>query len=237
MKLEGSFDTFPLRELVDMIVYSSVTGALNIAAPDEVGHLYFRESVLYHAACGASTGVDALAELLELRGAGFSFVSEVVCDVESLYGTVSTHMQAAEQLSARWRQIRAYVPNLDLVPHVIGPREATLRRASPAHVEALQAIDGRASLRELAARLGWAPIDTAEAITQLSLDGLVELRSQRHTPANQGPPAAAAPRGHGLFDRILAHAPARPAEVEAQHAAESPLRTPADELILRVLRS
>lgn len=238
MKLEGSLETFPLRELVDMVVYSSVSGVLNIYGSGESGHLYFRDSVLYHVERGPATGIDALAELLELSAASFSFVSEAFSEHESLHGTVSSHMQAAERLSSRWRQIRAYVPTLELIPQLIGPREAALRRASPAHAPVLEAIDGRANLRQIAAYLGWSTIDIAEAAAQASVDGLVELRSARHaTAAVGGEAAATAPRGEGLFDRILSRSPVRPADAERAHPLDPAQRPPPDDLILRLLRS
>lgn len=236
MKLEGSLDTFPLRELVDMVVYSSVTGVLNIYGSGDNGHLYFRDSVLYHVERGSATGVDALAELLELSNANFSFVSEIVSDERSLHGAVSTHMQVAERISTRWRQIRAYVPTLELIPYLIGAKEALIRRVSPAHISVLDAIDGRASLRQIAVYLGWSPIDTAEAAAEMSVDGIVELRSSRQASSQGGGLTEAAPRGEGLFDRILALTPARPLDHERPHQPEAAHRSPADDLILRVLR-
>lgn len=208
MKLEGTLDMFPLRELLDMIVYSSVTGVLNIYGPGDAGYLYFRESTLYHIERGQVQGIDALAELFELSNASFSFVSDAVSERESLYGTLSTHVQAAERAAARWRQVRPYVPSVDLIPQLLVPRESAARRVGPDNALVFAAIDGRASVRQIAATVGWATIDIAEAIGQLSLDGLVDLRSGRHQPAAHAPVEHPDPcrASEGLFDRILSRA-------------------------------
>lgn len=235
MKLEGSFDTFPLRELIDMVSYSSVTGALNIFGPGEQGQLYFRDGVLYHVVRGAARGVDALAELLELSQAQFTFVSDTALDEESLWGPLHHHLQSAERIATRWRQLRAYVPSLELVPLLTVARETALRRVGPAHHQILAAIDGQTTLRQIAASLGWAEIDVAEAAVQMTLDGLVDLRSQQ-APTPSPCPEASPEDAQGVFDRIRSRAgiaPQRPPEV-------APLRVPdprsPEDLILKLLR-
>lgn len=235
MKLEGSTDTFPLRELIDMAIYSSVTGVLNIYGPGEPGRLFFRESTLYHVERGPARGVDALAELLELDHASFSFVSDVASEEESLWGALSYHLQTAERSAERWRQIRAYVSSLDLTPHLLAPREALQRRANPAHHPVLAAIDGQTSLRQIAAGLAWAPVDVAEAAMQLSLDGMIELKYAQ-AAASQG--STPRPPGGGLFDRfMLMSAAGRSVEKEPARREADPLaRMPSEDTILQLLR-
>lgn len=236
MKLEGTLDTFPLRELVEMVVYSSVTGALNIYGPGESGRLYFRDGVLYHVERGAAKGVDALAELLELSTATFTFVSNITVEAESLWGSLAHHLQGADRLAARWRMIRPYVPHLNLIPTLLTPRETALRRVGPAHHPVLGAIDGQGSLRQIAAQLGWAEIDVAEAIVQMTVDGLVDLHSQRPS-GDAGPQPEPSHPGGGIFDRLRArgHGLQR-AGGEAEPARAADPHTP-EELILKLLRS
>jgi hypothetical protein len=229
VKLEGSLDTFSLRELIEMVVYSSVTGVLCIRALGGDGRLFFRESGLYHVEHGRSRGLEALAELLDLHEGSFSFLSDVVSDQESLYGSIAVHLQNAERIAARWRQIRPYVPSLDMVPQLLVAREAALRRAHPGQATTIGAVDGRASLRQIAAALGWSELDLAEAVAELSLDGIVELRPSRAVP--HGQPAAEHPR-EGFFDRLLA----RTAQPHDEHQPEAAPRLPAEELTLRLLR-
>jgi hypothetical protein len=250
VKLEGTLALFPLAELIETVVYSSVTGVLNIyGGTGAPGSLYFRDGVLYHVERDASEGITALAELFELSQANFAFVSDVTSERESLWGALSQHLQTAERLAARWRQLRAYVPNLDLIPLLLVTSEAALRRIGPAHHGVLKSIDGQSNLRQIAVGLGWAEIDVAEAIVQMSVDGLIELRSPR--PLAAAEPDAPAPRvGGGLFDRMRAQTPpkAQPRAAPQTTPITEPLPSEAlqsepldpraqDELILKLLRS
>lgn len=251
MKLEGTLALFPLGELIEMVVYSSVTGVLNIyGGAGAPGSLYFRDGVLYHVERDVSEGITALAELFELSQANFAFVSDVTSERESLWGALSQHLLTAERLAARWRQLRAYVPNLDLIPLLLVTSEAALRRIGPAHHAVFKAIDGQSNLRQITVGLGWAEIDVAEAIVQMSVDGLIELRSPRPSPAAEpAEPVASVPCGRGgLFDRMRAQTPPR---AQAAAAQTTPITQPLpsellqsepldpraqDELILKLLR-
>lgn len=86
MKLEGTLALFPLSELIAMVAYSSVTGALSIRGSSDPGILYFRDGRLYHARWGSMEGSSALTALLELRQAHFSFVSDITIESETLQG-------------------------------------------------------------------------------------------------------------------------------------------------------
>lgn len=239
MKLEGTIAIFPLAELIEMVIYSSVTGVLNIYGSGAPGALYFRDGVLYHVERAPAQGIAALAELLELSQAGFAFVSDVTSETETLWGVLSQHLQSAERLASRWRPLRAYVPNLELVPQLVVACEAAVRRIGPAHYAVLQAIDGQVSLRQMAEGLGWAEIDVAEAIVQMSVDGLIELRSARQQaaqPASSAPPSRAA---GGIFDRMLARGGAglQTSSEPEQFRPTPPEQRAQDDLILQMLRS
>lgn len=234
MRLEGSLETFPLRELIDMAVYSSITGAINIYTQGEQGRLYFRDGTLYHATRGPSQGIEALAELLEPTSGTFAVIADLTSEEESLCGALSHHLQTAERTASRWRMVRSYVPNLDLIPGLLVSHEAALRRVGPAYQPVLNAVDGKTSLRQIASALGWATIDVAEAIVQMTVDGLVELRAQRaSTPSPPPPEEPGAPRG--LFDRLRTRNP--PPQCQAPDPLiYSDTRSPED-LILKLLRS
>lgn len=252
MKLEGSLETFPLRELIEMVIYSSVTGVLNIFGAGEAGHLYFRDGTLYHAERGASTGAQGLSEVMELSQAHFAFVSDAETDEASLWGSLSQHLQTAERLVARWRQIRAYIPTLDLIPTLVVERDVALRRITPTHHTVLDVLDGQASLRDLALTLGWAEIDVSEVIAQFSVDGLVDLHPLQVKVVAADLPAELSLqplKGKGFFDRVLEQMPppkppANPAPAVAAATVsepEAPVTTPVDthgqeDLILKLLR-
>lgn len=228
MKLEGTFETIPLRDLIDMVTYSSVTGVLNIYVGQTVGHLYFRDGTLYHCDFCSTVGVDALAGMLEITQASFGFVADTTTEQESLWGDMSYHVQMAERLAYRWQGVRAAIPSFDLVPTLVVTLDAAIRRVGPTHQQVLDRIDGSHSLRSIATDLGWAEIDLAEAISQMVQDRLIEFRRGLPQPPAQN---IAAPRG-GLFDRLRS----RSGDNTRQSSVEQPSPS-SDELVLSMLRS
>ncbi len=201
VKLEGSLETIPLHELIEMVSYSSVTGALNIYATPVDGHLFFRDGTLYHCDSAGSIGYPALVRLFELNQAAFSFVSDITANDESIWGDVEGHVRAAQRLGGRWREIRPRVPSLAMIPVLSVSFEAALRRVGPFHHQVLDRIDGQHTLEEIIADLGWTEIDVAEVVAHMIQDRLVELHtepvSDTHTRS-----VAAEPRG-SLFGRLL----------------------------------
>ncbi|NNJ10759.1 DUF4388 domain-containing protein [Chloroflexales bacterium ZM16-3] len=228
MKLEGNINTIPLRELIEMISYSSVTGALNIYTASSAGHLYFRDGHLYHCDAGAVIGIDALASMFELSEARFSFVSDITSDQESLWGDLDYHMQTAERLAYRWKNIRSSITSLDLLPVLIVPLDTAMRRVGPSHHEVLEQVDGQHTIKAITEDLGWAEIDVAEAIAKMVHDALADLRGDAQEP--ELAPSSVA-RG-GLFNRLLS----RPGDAPRQPAVERPTLS-SEEMVLRVLRS
>ncbi|WP_129626851.1 DUF4388 domain-containing protein [Candidatus Oscillochloris fontis] len=199
MKLEGTLETIPLHELIEMISYSSVTGALNIYATPVDGHLYFRDGTLYHCDIAENIGHPALIKLFEVNQATFSFVSDITSNSESIWGDVDEHIRIAQSLAQRWHDIRPRVPSLALIPVLVVSFEAALRRVGPFHHQVLDRINGLHTLAEIIADLGWTEIDVAEVVAQMIQDRLVELRTE---PATETHPSTSGPRG-SLFGRLL----------------------------------
>lgn len=237
MKLHGTIETFPLRELIEMVIYSSVTGMLVILGPGKAGELFFRDGLLYHVKRGEGTGIDALAELFEFHQARFEFISGITSEQETLWGSLTGHLQYAERQAMRWRQIRAYVPDLKLIPTLLHPYEATLPQVGPAHYPVLNEIDGKKNLAEIAEDLGWARIDVAEALVQMNIDRLVDLCKPARVARTKRDEESVTSAKSGLFDRMLARATAthQPDVVPTNPIMREPQNQ--EEFILKVLRT
>lgn len=231
MKLEGTLQTFPLRELIDMIIYSSVTGVLNLYDAESIGHIYVRDGHLYHADQYGLRGVDALAAMLELPPTTrFTFVSDITIDEESIWGDAEFHLQSAERTAVRWRHVRPIVRNLGLVPKMLLAPEAALTRAGPSYQRLITLIDGRSSLHQIAEQIGWADLDVAEAAARLRQAGVLEFGEA--APVGEPVLVVDEPLRHsdgGLFSRLRARM-GRPAGAEAE-----PVR--GEELVFQILRS
>lgn len=236
MKLEGTVSIFPLRELIDMISYSSVTGVLNIYASQCSGHLYFRDGHLYHVDAGGIEGVKALGLIMEQADASFAFVSDPTIDRETLWGDHEPHVRQAERLAVRWQRIRPRIAHLGLIPALNVTLEQIEQRVNPAHMTLISTIDGQQSLADLAQHLGWAEIEVAEVVMNLLDEQLVRLsevpQAGNRMAATTRPDEPNNPQG-GLFDKFRRNVRQPLATAEPEAAQQPPL---GDELILRLLR-
>jgi Domain of unknown function (DUF4388) len=204
VKLEGTTDLFAVRELIEMVTYSTVTGALNIYSDSSSGSIYFRDGRMVHISYGALSGLDALTELFIQQSAYFTFVSDVRCEEETVWGDAHFLINSAELMAERWHTIRQHVPSLDLVPQLIAANVHAQLHLLPAQQILLQAIDGRSDLRELSKQLSWSPIDVCEVVVELMQVGILQL-GRKGGGSGPGPDqrSAAQQRGRpGLFERI-----------------------------------
>lgn len=208
MKLEGTTDLFGVRELIEMVTYSTVTGALNIYSDSTSGSIYFRDGRMVHISSGSMAGLDALTELFIQKGAYFTFVSDTRCEEETVWGDAHFIINSAEQMAARWHTIRLLVPSVDLVPQLAKPSSHAQSHLLSAQVILIQAIDGRFDLRELSKQLNWSLIDVCEVVSELVQVGVLQLGSKGSgNGPGPDPSSIAPPRARpGLFERIAGRA-------------------------------
>jgi len=116
MQLEGMLGQFSLRELIEMIVYSSVTGVLEMRVGDEVGQIFFRDGLPYHAAVNRQVGFDAACLMFEERETPFRFVAGGVASEETLWLDPWDLIERAEDQAKQWQRVRPRIPSLNWVP-------------------------------------------------------------------------------------------------------------------------
>ncbi len=234
MKLEGSLDMFPLRELIEMTLYSSVSGALNIFGSQQRGQIFFRDGHPYHATAGNTVGMGAVVTLFEQTGGTFAFVDDVLSDEETLLIDPLDMVEHAEHMADRWRRVRPHVPDLALVPFLICDPERARYSVSPHHWSIFTSIDNQRSIQQLIDLLNFEPIEVCEAVAQMCQDKLIELRDlrssamkpsrERRQQTDQSLPRSSAAKG-GILDRLLAQvATTAPAttDISAIASAQNP---------------
>ena len=236
MQLDGTLSKFPLRELIEMIVYSSVAGVLELRVGDEVGQLFFNDGRPYHAVVGETTGFDAVCRMFEVPDAMFRFIAGPVASEENLWVDPWEMIERAHRQAELWATVRPRIPNLAWIP--------ALRTASGAdhiHINettwpVLAAVDGRRSVAEIADDLGFAPLDVCVALVNLLDQSLITMMPARLAPlgARSLPSQANAESsrsGPGFLDRMLAQAQAEEQDVRPDLTDEPPQDQQADRYI------
>lgn len=211
MQLSGTLDIFPLRELIEMTVSSSVTGVLQVRVEDEIGQLFFEDGRPYHAVVGDCTGFDAVCRLFEEHDAMFRFIAGQVVANETLWLDPWEMIDRAEQQAQAWLRVRPRIPNLRCVPVLRSNVGAEHIHISENTWPMLAAVDGERSVEAIAQTLGMAPLDVCVALLSLLDQELITIKSPlpgllkpRPLPSEAKPDTAQS--GVGFFDRLLAEA-------------------------------
>jgi hypothetical protein len=217
VQLNGTLDRFPLRELIEMTVYSSVTGVLEVRVGDEIGRLFVHDGRPYHAAVGGCVGFEAVCLLFEEHNAMFRFVAGSRVAEETLWLDPWEMIERAAHQAELWLRVRPHIPSLTWVPTLRSVTDAEQIHISESVWPVLSAVDGQRNIEAIAATMSLAPLDVCVALISLLEQKLITIRQPR--PAlveprplpTQAPPDAPA-SGSGFFDRLLADAQAHEQE-------------------------
>jgi hypothetical protein len=204
VQLDGNLNKFPLRELIEMVVYSSVTGVLELRAGAEIGQIFFRDGQPYHAAAGERAGMDAITAMFEERDSPFRFVADREAEESTLWIDPWELIERGEAQAGQWVRVRTLIPNLECVPALRGNPATNQIHISETVWPVLAAVDGQRNVVEIAAYLNLVLLDTCVALADLTEQGLIEIRRTLAMPASTlfAPPGSARPQ----------NAPAQPSE-------------------------
>ena len=227
MQLNGTFDQFPPRELIEMIIYSSVTGVLEVRLDEEICQLFFYDGRPYHAAAGAETGLGAVCRLFELRGAMFRFIAGHTVAAETLWLDPLEIIERAEQQAVQWQHVRPHIPSVAWVPALRSNAGAEHIHINESTWPVLAAVDGQRSVAAIAENLGITPLDVCIALVSLLEQKLIAVKPPR--PGLLAPRAVLSPASpeapqqtNGFFDRVLAQAQAAEEERRPDLTEEEP---------------
>lgn len=208
MRIEGTLATFPLRELVEMVMYSSVTGVLEIHGNAGPGRLFFRDGRPYHAVCGQASGLEAMRELFLDCEAHFLFIADIIADTETLWMDPLEALDYCESRAKRLLQTRAVIPDLSLIPSII-PSATSQVSIDSDDWPLLSVIDGQRSVATIATDLSCDIVEVCESIQRMVERRQVRLSvhaapaSQAHLGSNNTHDEESSAQGRGLLERLL----------------------------------
>lgn len=214
MQLEGTLATFPLRELIEMVIYSSVTGVLEVQSGSDIGQIYFRDGRPYHAVAGEHSGIMAISAMFELQDAPFRFVSERVSVETTLWMDPWDMLEQALEQARQWQYVRRFIPSIEHVPHLIGTLAQSQVQIPETSWPVLAMIDGHRPITEISRQLNLVLLDTCLALAPMIEQKLVVIGPPRPIVAQATPNSslaadAAATEAGGFLERLLADAQAQ----------------------------
>ncbi|MEN9938608.1 MAG: hypothetical protein RLZZ387_5187 [Chloroflexota bacterium] len=205
MELEGTIGTFSLRELIEMIVYSSVAGVLEVGEGTSAGQLYFRDGLPYDAQAGGVSGLDAAALLFECEGLPFRFVAGSTSAHETLWMDPWELMDRCEERARVWAGLRPYIPGLDWVPVLRSIPAGDQVHISEVAWPVLSAVDGQRSVLGIGEYLSLSNVEVCQALVGLLRQRLIILQPPPEPPETPVSGAGEAAQGEGgFFERLIA---------------------------------
>lgn len=207
MQLEGSLAQFPLRELIEMAVYSSVSGVLEVQVGPDTGRIFFRDGLPQHAELSGLHGVDAIGRMFAERNAPFRFVADSKPVTPTLWMDPWEIIELAEHQAQTWSTVRDYVPVPQMIPMLRTPGSTAASLASEELRPLLAAIDGKRTILEIARDLAIAPIDVCVGIASLVQQHIITLAVPQQSPSDAvDAPIGEAGKHDGFFERLIARA-------------------------------
>ena len=203
--VDGTLDQFSLHELIEMIVYSSVAGVLEVGAGDKQAQIFFRDGLPYHATDGDYVGFEAVCLMFQRRADPFRFVVGEVCSDETLALDPWDLIERAEQNAQLWERVRPRIPSLNWVPMLCSNTSAEHIHISEGVWPVLSAVDGQRSVAVIAEFLTLSVLDVCLALISLLDQGLIMIKQP--LPALLAPRPSSRLAADGFFERLIAGIP------------------------------
>jgi hypothetical protein len=221
MQLEGSTQQYPLSELIALLSENSITGVLEIGAPDAIGRIFCRAGQVYHAEASNAFGFDAFRRLIQADDAPFHIILGAHHRDDTLWPDTLSLIAHVRRQELLYRRMRRHIPALDWVPVLRAANGDAEVRLNATLWPALALIDGQRSVAAIAAELGHEPFEVGMLLGQLVARGLAaieppqpaaQLRPEQSAcdaapgltePNCEATASATRPASSGFFEQLL----------------------------------
>jgi hypothetical protein len=190
MPFQGSLSELPLPDIIQLVSVGGKNGVFQLTDGAQSGQIYLRDGQIVHATFGEASGEEAVYALAMWNRGEFRFDPGVATEQHTIKkSNTNLLMEAARRLD-EWRVLSKKIPSMDLVPEFV-VHEGREGQISLNTMEwlLLSKIDGRRSLKAVAAAAGLSAFDTAKILYGLVGANLIRLKQ----PATVAPPAGARP--------------------------------------------
>jgi hypothetical protein len=216
MTFEGSLSELSFADIIQLLSVSRKTGVLHITNASHRGDVYLHDGQIVHALVGNVGGEEAVYTLATTSLGSFQFDLGIATELRTISQSNTTLLVEAARRLDEWRLVSKKIPSTDLVPECVDQRgrdgPISLGRAEWL---ILSKLDGRRSVKLIAAATGQGPFETAKVLYGLVAAGLVRLRKPidvpigRHLPVGRQSSLSGSPgSSEGHRTRPVSQSPA-----------------------------
>jgi len=193
MAFQGSLAELHHPDIIQLISVSGKTGVFHLADGPLKGQIYLHEGQMVHAQLEEASGEEAVYALAIWSRGDFRFEAGVATQERTITkSNTNLLMEAARRLD-EWRVLSKKIPSTDHVPEfaVQESREGQIN-LNTSEWMILSKIDGRRSIKSMAAAADLSVFDVSKILYGLIATGLIRLKEPGSgaAPAPQAKPAA-----------------------------------------------
>ena len=209
MAFQGSLAELHLPDIIQLISVSGKTGVFHLEDPPHKGEIFLHDGKIVHAQMEDTSGEEAVYALAIWNQGDFKFEPGIGTENRTIAkSNTNLLMEAARRLD-EWRVLSKKIPSVDMVPEFVVQenREGQINLNTSEWL-ILSKIDGRRSIKQIAAASGLSVFDVSKILFGLIATGLIRLRdpgpqtapNKAAAPAPAAKPAA--PAGNNLLARL-----------------------------------
>jgi hypothetical protein len=192
MTFQGSLAELHLPDIVQLMSVSGKTGVFHLTDGPHKGNIYLRDGQIVHAQLEELQGEDAVYALAIWNKGEFLFEAGVASEVRTITkSNTNLLMEAARRLD-EWRVLQKKIPSVDMAPEfvILEGREGQINLNTGEWL-ILSKIDGRRSVKQIAAASKLSVFEAAKLLYGLVATGLIRLKEPLASAATPNPAAPA----------------------------------------------
>jgi hypothetical protein len=176
MALNGSLAVAHLPDVVQLVSSREQTGVLHLVDGPLEGRLWLTGGEIVHAELGQTRGEEAVYALATWERGEFRFVPGPPADIRTIARTNTELIMEAARRMDDWKRLSPAIPSLDLVPEFVTDQGTEGQiNLNTGQWLILSKVDGRRSLRVIAAGCGLSVFEAARLLHDLVAAGLIRL--------------------------------------------------------------
>jgi uncharacterized protein DUF4388 len=193
MAFQGSLTELHLPDIIQLVSVSGKSGVFHLTQGAQKGEIFLHDGKIVHAQLGDTAGEEAVYALAIWSEGDFQFEPGIATEHRTIAkSNTNLLMEAARRLD-EWRVLAKKIPSTDHVAEFVVQehREGQISLNTSEWL-ILSKIDGRRSIKQVAAASGLSVFDVSKILFGLIATSLIRLRDPGPQAAPNRPAAAAA---------------------------------------------